>query len=266
MVGAAFLYGTVYFPWNPISFFPPGNWVLWSLGVEIWFSVLFPVLVCWLHKLGWRVFLPLVVIAAFGARYLGYWHNPPMPGVILNFVSDSVIGRLDDFVMGMLAAHVFAQRRAQFQSVWWLPVSGVLVALGATLWWYWANKLIPQTTASLCGPLLNVGIFLGFSHLLTVPHGSSRLSAMLSARWLQLLGIMCYSVYCWHGIILLKLKPSYMNGVAEYLTYLGITLVLSWFTFRFIEFGHIKKWQDLIPGGLPNGRWYRVPATARITK
>src|SRR5689334_7390746 len=33
---------SVTFPFSEANFYPTPNWVLWSLGVEIWFSVIFP--------------------------------------------------------------------------------------------------------------------------------------------------------------------------------------------------------------------------------
>src|SRR5262245_27016517 len=110
IAAAAFI--TCLFPFHPDYFEPPGNWVMWSLGVEVSFSVLFPLLVAALHRFGWRRVFTVTLIGALAIRIAGHVYAAPGPGIILNFVSDSVLGRLDEFLYGMLAAHLYVNRRA----------------------------------------------------------------------------------------------------------------------------------------------------------
>jgi peptidoglycan/LPS O-acetylase OafA/YrhL len=93
----------VIFPFHSETFLPrPINWVLWSIGVEVWFSVFFPVLVAMIKKFGWRRVLVIVFTAAFSTRLVGHVFLYMAPqGQVLNVISDSVLGRLDEFVMGM---------------------------------------------------------------------------------------------------------------------------------------------------------------------
>jgi peptidoglycan/LPS O-acetylase OafA/YrhL len=240
VAAGAFL--TCLFPFHPDYFEPPGNWVMWSLGVEIWFSVIFPFVVAAIARFGWRRVFPAVLLGALAIRLFGHIYTPPEPGNILNFVSDSVLGRLDEFLYGMLAAHLYVQRRAL---PGWCVYAG-LVAIGAAMlmWAAWFRLWLPLLYTAFAINLLDVGLFCLLMQLLL---GWERLAKLASARLLQLAGMMCYSIYLWHGIVRLKYGTDYDAGVVQYASYLIVVFALSALTYRYVEFGHVREWRTLVP-------------------
>lgn len=240
LVALGFL--TVLFPYHPQTFFPPGNWVMWSIGVEIWFSILFPALLIAIGRFGWRRLLPAVLLFALAVRLTGK-SVVGMESEPLNFISDSVFGRLDEFLLGMLAAEMYRTRRT-ISARWFLAGLGMIIA-AALIWAGWFHHVLPATATAFAVNLLDVGILLCVLHLLLEPR---RLASWLQANPLQLLGVMCYSIYLWHGIVLQKFSPSYHQGAVQYLAYLAVVFGLSFLTYRYIEFGNVKTWRALVPG------------------
>jgi peptidoglycan/LPS O-acetylase OafA/YrhL len=239
---AVLAYVSVLYPFHPQTFYPAGNWVMWSIGLEIWFSVIFPVLVFMLSRWGWRRLLPVVLVGAFGVRLSGQLFSAAPEGQVLNFVSDSVLGRLDEFVLGMLAAHLYLTRRQLTAK--WFPIGLLLIAGAALLWAGWYHQFISPLVTPIANNLLDTGIFLCALHLL---FHESKVRRMLSTAWLQLMGMMCYSIYMWHGIVQLRFAASYKRGVVEYAAYVGVVMALSFFTYRYVEFRKTPSWRALLP-------------------
>jgi peptidoglycan/LPS O-acetylase OafA/YrhL len=238
---AALLYLTCLYPFSAETFFPPGNWVMWSLGAEIWFSVLFPVAAVVLHRIGWSRGLALVLLGAFGVRVVGQ-HLLGNAATPLNFISDSVFGRLDEFILGMYAAHLY---RAGFQASSRHLLLGIgLLLVGALIWAWRYLGALPPLTGSIANDFVDFGVLFITLSALTL---RARWVAVLQQRWLQLLGVMCYSIYMWHGIVQLHFKQSLHAGFLAYASYLAVVLAISAFTFRYIEFRGTASWRELIP-------------------
>lgn len=241
----ALLYLTCLFPFYPGSFFPPGNFVMWSLGVEIWFSVLLPFVIVALARFGWARTLMVALGLALCVRIYGQLAMGA-PDVPLNMVSDSVFGRLDEFLLGMYAAHLY-RKGARF-TAWHLLVGVGLMTIGALIWAWRYQGVIHPVLGAVANNFLDDGLTLATLALLTAPLIGT---GALQARWLQLLGMMCYSLYLWHGIVQTHYRQSMHAGVAEYLAYLAIVFVLSAVTFRYIEFRGVPTWRELIPRRSP---------------
>jgi peptidoglycan/LPS O-acetylase OafA/YrhL len=76
-----FLMATVTFNFLPETYLPRYNWVLWSLGLEVWFSIVFPFLIIAISRFGiWRVGF-VVLVAAMGTRFAGYGYEF-VPGLV----------------------------------------------------------------------------------------------------------------------------------------------------------------------------------------
>jgi peptidoglycan/LPS O-acetylase OafA/YrhL len=239
----------VTFPFTAETFFPAYNWVLWSLGVEIWFSALFPALMWLRGRLGLAGFGVMSLALSMAVRVLG---NQPQfwgPNPVLNYVKDSVPGRLDDFAVGMVLAAILVHTRD------WKP-TGVqrtglftlaLVALYATCHGWDAVRLERLDRAFV--PFLHNGFQLGCAAgvigLLFSPPGAIRRG--WSNRALQLLGMMCYSIYVWHGVLIGRLVLVGPGAYAwsRVAAYFGFVLLLSALTYRYVEFGHVRETRKL---------------------
>lgn len=258
-LGGLFLYGFVYFPFTPMTFFPPGNWVLWSVGVEIWFSALFPVTVDGLKRLRWPLFLLLSTAASCGVRWFGHHVTPPSTE-ILNYISDSVLGRLDEFAWGMFAAHLFTTQQKQSYGVGAAIAGAALVIAAMLIWWFTMHQVVGNVARTFANPIFSLGVLLITMHALD----ARRLLSRALAVWpLQLLGLMCYSIYVWHGIVMLKFGGSIHSNAAAYAGYLASTLGLAWLTYRYVEFGYVKNWRDLLPRRRLAGAAAAHPTSAR---
>ena len=219
---------------------PQYNWVLWSLGIEIWFSVLFPFVVVIARKLTIATTLAAVACVALAVRYAGLAEMFQLKNAIyLNPMKDSVIGRLDDFVLGMFIAWLWFRSAGKSARIWsqaWVPVAGVgLIFAASHSWDYFVLRLLPATWIPLLTPVLLVGIFLVVMHVLT---SGGLLSRLLRLPVLTAPGMMCYSIYIWHGVLRVQLLgPN--RSPARVLLYLAAVAAVSYLSFRFIE---MNRW------------------------
>lgn len=232
------------FTFSATTFSPSGtNWVLWSLGVEIWFSVLFPFVFWFVRSMGWRNGLIAIVVVSVFTRIVGQLVAADLPRTQLNFISDSVIGRLDEFALGMFAAHLYVHKKRVMSGGVSVLLAAPLMFVGMHLWSSWMKGELPSWSAGLFNIPLDLGMTLG---LLAMVTQYERLGRWLALWPLQLMGLMCYSLYLWHGVAFLRLRPS-VEGVGSYAAYLGLIGMISWFTYRYIEFRSVDDWRQLLP-------------------
>jgi peptidoglycan/LPS O-acetylase OafA/YrhL len=131
---------------NPLGFFQtvfglantPGaldlgvfSQMFWAIGVEFQFYLLFPLLNAVLNRWGVPAFARLVG-SLFIVRMLGWLLNRPMDPN--GFLYGSIIGRIDQFLYGMIAAWLFVHYREKFRG-WLKLIAAFAVVLGA-LWFY----------------------------------------------------------------------------------------------------------------------------------
>jgi peptidoglycan/LPS O-acetylase OafA/YrhL len=241
------------FPFTAETFFPSYNWVLWSLGVEIGFSVLFPALLLLRFRIGIAGFLTGSLIFSAGFRVFGnqprFWTEHP----VLNYVKDGIPGRLDDFVLGMVIAAIFvragdwrpsvAQRAGLFALA--------LTALYATCYGSDAVQLerLPRAVIPFLNNIFQLGCATGMLALLFSPSGLIR--RLWSNRALQLLGMMCYSLYVWHGILIHRIATDAAGAytLGRLTAYFMFLLLLSTLSYRYIEFGAVRETRKLFTPG-----------------
>ena len=234
----AFFMGTGTFNFVEDLYYPQYNWVLWSLGLEIWFSVVFPTLVRLARLIGMGKLLCAVLLLSLATRIFGEHHYGGSFNPQLDPLKDSFLGRLDEFVLGLALCH-FYSRRGQLTQPWAL----LSCALG-TLCLYagaWCYDLVELETLSRSAvPFLYYPISIGTCFLtlgaLSLKPGPARL--LFTNPPLQWLGMICYSLYLWHGVLTLNLftQPAHYD-LLPMACNLAVILLVAGLSYRYIEYG-----------------------------
>ncbi len=217
------------------GFMPPLDYPLWSIGVEILFSVAFPLVVVLIDRLGLGRVLGFSLALALAARVAGRMWNPEPLGP--NFISDNLPGRIDEFVLGMAIGRLYALGRLPR----WVPrLIGPGIVLIVISWQGLFRCQYAGVSTVVMSPLNDI-LDAGFCCVLLGALGWER------TRWsvfafapLQVIGMMCYSIYIWHAPVLASVAP-----VAGPVPALLLVLALSAFTYRYIEFGRERSWRTL---------------------
>lgn len=223
---------TFTFPFFRETWQPRLNGALWSIGVEVCFSVVFPLLVLLVQRIGLTRFVALATFVSVGTRYLAYAHHLGVQNTpTLNTLGDSLLGRIDNFALGMAAAAMYARGwRGVRPSV----ALGAAICLFTMSCWLWDTSLAlkePGLAAPIAGAVLsNVAFFL----LLIAALGSQgALQRFLRLPALRAAGIGCYSLYLVH-VPVLWLWGGHPVG-AQLFAYWALVAALSFLTYRLIE-------------------------------
>jgi peptidoglycan/LPS O-acetylase OafA/YrhL len=227
---------TLTFNFHIDTFLPSVNVVLWSLGIEFWFSVIFPALVLAIAKYGLLRTAVVVFVMAIGVRTVAqffpqanYMGNPS-----LNILANSLPGRLDDFFVGMVLATLYARGRSVVAPVWIFLAGVVLLTLTCIFHDMVRAGRIASSGDVFVGSLFQAG-------------AAAIIMAALSMKNfrcypLELLGLMCYSLYFWHGWVINHTVSA--NGI---LYFVLILAGFAWLSYRYIEHGHVKDAAMLLP-------------------
>ena len=232
------------FVFAPHGFMPPSNPVLWSVGVEIWFSLLFPLLVLLIARwsLERLVLLSVVVCSAFVVA--GNLIVVDRVGVFRPFVG-GIAGSCYQFIFGMLVCDLYVKSRdsvslKRFYSRGLLP--GLMLMIAAI----YLKDNGPWAVSILYATMFCAGFSMV---LLAVLSGAWFANRVFETWTFQVVGCMCYSIYAWHSIIMVEMIPPATSSLRDTLRlslpYLAITIALSALSFRYIEFGHQRDWRAL---------------------
>ena len=215
------------------------NVVTWSLTVETHFYVLLPVLAVVMRR---RFAGPVLLLAAVsltvwwaGAR--GEWPN------------SVILGRLDQFVAGMLVAALYRRwaagerpwlvRAAVTRGAGWV-LGGVLVAIGL----YHGTTLgLPRGTALDAWQHPVAGLVIaGLGLRLLCAQRPSTLRRVLKRPSLLVLGALSYSLYLWHVPLLEASKhvigatgPVFTLAVAAAASFAAAALSYTWVELPFMR-------------------------------
>lgn len=228
------LLGTLTFNFTSDMWFPRQNWVLWSLGIEFWFSIIFPVLILSIQRFGIAKVFLLVLVVSLATRLYG---NPDIPLVVpLHPVRDSLLGRLDEFFWGIVVCHFYINKpelTGRLTPLLMLLLGSLFALSACWLWDYTRMGLLGTNLIPYYYLVLDIGLALIMLSFLLVRGGIIRWIA--SNYLLQLFGLMCYSLYVWHGVILLRIAPG--TDALHIAIYLVILLLFCGLSYRYIEFG-----------------------------
>jgi peptidoglycan/LPS O-acetylase OafA/YrhL len=260
--------------WDLLTFTVPGlalfihNWIkpfstiqhslyydhFWSLGVEMHFYLLAPLLVYFASRVRLNTLLIAIVVvspilrelAAYVLRWDSSWLTV-RPGGFIYVIS---FFHFDAFAMGGLAAlHERALLRMGGR-VWWLWVvpAVLLFAFCAVIGLVHRDMPFPlfmfdHLQASLGYTLLNAGCT-GLLCVALVDRGI--LSRLLTLPPLLLLGRISYGVYLIHGALLMltmQIWRAYLPDAGRYspvvlvlfAAYLMVTIGLAWLSFTYFE-------------------------------
>jgi peptidoglycan/LPS O-acetylase OafA/YrhL len=238
---------TATFNFTKETFIPQYNYVLWSLGIEVLFSVIFPLLIWIIVKQGITKFFITVFYLSFIVRVVSCYYPEYNVAAHLNMIKDSLFGRLDDFALGMLLCHWFVtnwkQQWFEKNSLVLFFVAFIVIMIGCNVSDYVYIGYLP----TYYEPLLNTIFQLGFGLLtLSLLHmKKNALSFLFTNKFVQMCGMMCYSLYLWHG----NMQMVFMGGDREPFRtsiFLMFLFLMSFLTYRYIEFGN-KKLEDILP-------------------
>ncbi|MFI0904348.1 acyltransferase family protein [Streptomyces sioyaensis] len=238
--------------WVPSQrFLSAGNPVSWSLAAEMFFYLLFPVLLPWIKRLSrrglligavsaialvwaWPVFCALVLNPE-GHFFPGYWFLYMLPAT-----------RLPEFVLGMIVARISAAGIR-------LPRIGVLPAAFGVISTVIVNaSFLPHTflyAASTVAPLA------------VLVHATAELdlrgrASLLRAAPLVFLGEISYAMYLVHllvlGLMYVGLTHLGWSGPAAILAALPVIFLLSWLVYAGVERPCMRRFSS--PRGRLRGR------------
>lgn len=212
------------------------NWVLWSLGIEIWFSIVFPLLVVCIKKYGVLRVLFASLIISLVTRIIGNDAQYNIGNLYLNPVKDSLLGRLDEFLWGIFICFIYVNylHLITKKLVFTFFTLGLLIIFLSSLSWdYVVLEILPSFIIPFINIILDVGFVMLTLALLAMKNNV--IKWLFSNDFIQLLGIMSYSIYIWHYNAISHIIISF--DLFHLSTYFILIFVLSCFSYRYIEFG-----------------------------
>lgn len=200
----------------------PINGVWWTLPIEFSFYLVLPALAFLMRPGRWWWLLTLSLIAMWLWRFALITWLGDAPGPLRVVSSYQLPGAFDMFGIGMLAAMLHVNRDAC--PPWLLPRGdasrmgflGILLVLVSVYWLsfqgrlYWANHPIFY----LWTPALSLGTA---AVILAIASGSRLTDRLFGNRIMIFAGLVSYSVYLWHAMLLgwIHASPA-MQGIKGY--------------------------------------------------
>lgn len=229
------------FPFMSDTFLPRYNFPLWSLGIEIWLSLLLPFIIVWVRRAGLRIPLLALVFVSLAWRLMAAVYADAVPGY---FLMSNIPSQLDSFMFGIVLAHVHARPRLHPHGASFALAGAAMTFLGIVLNESTVLQSLPFAVMAIAYLVTNCGLALLVHGLLSVKTASVR-SAIANAPARQL-GMMCYSLYVWHVPVLAALGGGITGAFPHAWPQFVVGLLLvSLISYRFVEFAHIADARTL---------------------
>ncbi|HYW56839.1 MAG TPA: acyltransferase family protein [Polaromonas sp.] len=195
----------------------------WSLAVEEQFYVVWPLLLALSYRRGWRLkwIVVTLLVLSFAAAGLLLVETPDAVFYLLPF-------RAWELLMGAALAAGYLGSIAESR---WKHICS-LVGLGLLLVSvFFLNKALPFPGWNALPPCLGAVLLIAAGKDAVVNR------YVLSARPLVLVGLISYSLYLWHWPLLVYVRVLNLGQlpVADAIVAIGISMVLAWLTWRYIE-------------------------------
>ncbi len=235
------------------GFEPFINGPLWSLSVEVWFSVLFPLFVVIADRYGVLRLLIATLVISFASRVLGNMVLVTSEGAYLP-LARGLPAHLDEFAMGMGLASLYHHGHLARWAAWGSSaVAGGILLIGVAVCWQ-AYVPLSQVVPAFQN-LYQAGLFLLTAGLLAAPGAWS--AKPFTNRPIQVMGMMCYSLYLWH----VPLRTPIFHALYAPMSHLALTLpiylalvgAIAALSYRYIEFGRVADWRSLFLLRGPSG-------------
>ncbi len=224
--------------------------VWFTLPIEFSFYLILPLLAPLIDRRRWPWLLLGAVLLAIASRYLMHLAYLGVTSPPRSVVIERLPGRLDQFVIGMLAGSAFVVAglrgwRPARPALWWFAGMAGMLAMSAAIIMvkevYWTGH-----------PLLFVwhGLFsiCLVPLLLASAWGTTPARALLSSRPLRYFGDISFGVYLWHMPILvpiLALLPATLTPAARFWLLLALvlpaTVLVAHFSHRFVELPFLRR-------------------------
>jgi len=217
------------------QFYPVGQ--LWTIAVEFQFYLIFPFLAVFMRNDGIKTILGIVLVMLMIKYSLVTFSGP---GIYWTFYH-TIIGRLDQFLIGMIAGFLYLKR--QHISFSFALLLSVIALIGLTITLY-LNKLNNKDFVTLSFTVeAMLWALIIYAYLAAKTSINAKVDAILSY-----LGGLSFSMYLLHLPVYyvlqkkgLVIDPSpYLHIAKVILIILPITIIASSITYSFIEKPFLK--------------------------
>ena len=222
--------------WNPVRPLVP---VWWTLPVELSFYLVLPLIASFLRPGRWIVFLLLCILLSMVYRVWSAAHFPTITPADVVLLANHLPGSLPEFLLGASAALMvqwFDVKSISKPPVWLLDIMLVTGTVLAVMWLW--NVLYANVSSYWLGHwsmiIAPVAFGLPLSLMVVSLYWGSRIGRLLFANpVIYYLGLISYSLYLWHFIVLQQLvvilgdANAVLQGFPRFLVSLLLVVLVS---------------------------------------
>ncbi|MFG3495308.1 acyltransferase family protein [Streptomyces sp. NPDC047928] len=225
----------------------PYGGVFWTLGVELQFYLLFPLLHRLLGDRGPAALLRLLAAVALLRALV--WFSGPAPAPHTEALYLGLAGRIDQFLLGMLAAWCYLHHRDLLRARWLTPTA---LALAVTVLWSFnqVHGFVSDSPLKLLWSTVEGAVW---ALVVAAYVAGARTAGGALSRALARLGEVSFSVYLIHFMVLTvlcryagladllpSLPPVWAAFTLTLLVALPLTVALSFLTYHAIELPFLR--------------------------